>query len=257
MPGEPHHTRFQVCRATQIGSVTQLGEGDLANMHFKYQLPQSIYVLSSKGTSDQYTVSEAWRYVLGPNSELLMKDIIAFTMQSLAASNAQSSIAALASLVQYLIPSMDYRIVPFIITPYIGSIPGRYIVRRNLAWSKTLKRVWFAPPNWVFAPVWNCLYIAMGTASYLVWRDSTSDTVRLPLSIYGLHLLLNWSWIPVFFGAHKLKLSVVVMLSTLSCVSACAVLFRPINVLASNLMLPYTIWLAYATMVNIGTAILN
>ncbi|TGZ71100.1 hypothetical protein CRM22_002832 [Opisthorchis felineus] len=156
-----------------------------------------------------------------------------------------------------LIPSMDYRIVPFIITPYLGSIPGRYIVRRNLAWSKTLKKVWFAPPNWVFAPVWNCLYIAMGTASYLVWRDSTSDTVRLPLAIYGLHLLLNWSWIPVFFGAHKLKLSVMVMLSTLSCVSACAVLFRPINALASNLMLPYTMWLAYATAVNIGTAILN
>ncbi|KAF7241641.1 hypothetical protein EG68_10847 [Paragonimus skrjabini miyazakii] len=153
--------------------------------------------------------------------------------------------------------SMDYRAIPFIVTPFIGSLNAAPIVQRNMGWYDSLKRPSFAPPKWVFGPLWSAMYATMGTASYLVWRDADLGQARLPLAVYGAHLLLNWSWTPVFFGAHKINASVAIVLSTLGGAIACAVLFRPVNELASNMMLPYVAWLMFASAVNIRTAMLN
>ncbi|GAA55165.1 Translocator protein [Clonorchis sinensis] len=151
----------------------------------------------------------------------------------------------------------DYRAIPFVVTPLLGSFAGARIVGRNMAWYDTLKLPNFAPPKWVFGPAWTFLYVSMGTASYLVWRDAAPDEANLPLAVYGFHLLANWAWTPVFFGAHQLKESCAVIAAVLGGAIASAVLFRPINQLASNLMLPYIAWLSYASMVNFATAAMN
>ncbi|TGZ71101.1 hypothetical protein CRM22_002833 [Opisthorchis felineus] len=151
----------------------------------------------------------------------------------------------------------DYRAIPFVVTPLLGSFAGARIVGRNMAWYDTLKLPSFAPPKWVFGPAWTFLYASMGTASYLVWRDAAPDEANLPLAVYGIHLLANWAWTPVFFGAHKLKESCVIIVAVLGGAIGSAVLFRPINQLASNLMLPYIAWLSYASMVNFATAAMN
>ncbi|VDP84988.1 unnamed protein product, partial [Echinostoma caproni] len=154
-------------------------------------------------------------------------------------------------------PTLDIRAIPFVGLPFLGSIYGRRVVARNMAWYDTLKRPSFAPPKWIFPPVWSALYMSMGVASYLVWRNASPDKVTLPLALYGGQLILNWSWTPIFFGAHKIKASVAVILSTLGMVVGCFFAFRPINELASNLMIPYIAWLSFASLVNIRTAMLN
>lgn len=100
---------------------------------------------------------------------------------------------------------MDIRAAPFVVVPFLGSIYSRRVVERNMAWYDSLKRPSFAPPKWIFPPVWSALYASMGLASFLVWRDASREEAALPLACYGAQLLLNWSWTSVFFGAHKLK----------------------------------------------------
>ncbi|CAH8599970.1 unnamed protein product [Heterobilharzia americana] len=146
---------------------------------------------------------------------------------------------------------------PFIAVPYIGAFINQRTVYRNLSWHRKLKRPSFSPPRWTFAPIWYTLYGCMGVASYLVWRDAVQEEALLPLAVYGFQLLLNWSWIHIFFGRHKLKHGAAVILGVLSGAGACVCLFRPISVNASNLMIPYALWLTYASIVNLRTAMLN
>nr|CAH8847752.1 unnamed protein product [Trichobilharzia regenti] len=146
---------------------------------------------------------------------------------------------------------------PFIAVPFVGVFAGQRIVSKNMDWYDSLKMPSFAPPKWVFGPVWSALYGCMGAASYLVWRDASHEKALLPLAVYGAQLLLNWSWTPLFFGQHKLKYGTAVCLGIFGGALACVYLFRPINVDASNLMIPYALWTGFASLLNVRIAMLN
>ncbi|BHF82143.1 hypothetical protein SprV_0802528000 [Sparganum proliferum] len=144
-----------------------------------------------------------------------------------------------------------------VVTPYIGGFLGSPIVKRNMEWYRSLKRPPHAPPEWIFVPAWSILYGCMGTASYLVIREAGQQDVRFPIAVYGANLLLNFSWTPVFFGMHRLKTSVAIILATTFSAFGCHYLFQKVNPTAGLLMLPYVLWLCFASSVNIGTARLN
>ncbi|VDM30509.1 unnamed protein product [Hydatigera taeniaeformis] len=142
--------------------------------------------------------------------------------------------------------------------PYIGSIVGSSVIAKNLEWYKTLTKPEFTPPAWVFGPIWGIIYGSIGLASFFFLHEAKSDAnLVLPLATYFVHLLLNWSWPYVFFGLHKLKSSVGIIIATTICAALSAILFHDISAAAAYMMMPCVFFTVFASYLNIGTTVLN
>ncbi len=86
----------------------------------------------------------------------------------------------------------------------IGGLSGFATARGVSTWYPTLVKPSFNPPAWIFGSVWTVLYIMMGVAAYLVWRQGTdADGVRVALAVFVVQLALNGLWSILFFGMHS------------------------------------------------------
>jgi len=130
-----------------------------------------------------------------------------------------------------------------------GSIPG---------WYAGLAKPSFNPPGWVFAPVWTVLYALMGIAAYLVYekRQGRKDVGRA-LTIFASQLGLNVAWSIVFFGAHQILGAVIVIVLLWALILATIWLFSRISRAAAYLLIPYILWVSFASVLNISLYTLN
>ena len=122
-------------------------------------------------------------------------------------------------------------------------------------WYSGIVKPSFNPPEWVFAPVWITLYLAMSVAIWLIWINP--KRVEKIIYIYFIHLLFNASWSVVFFALHQIFLALVVILIILLLVMWLIKLYYPINKLSSFLMVPYLAWLLFALVLNLNIFLLN
>jgi benzodiazapine receptor len=137
----------------------------------------------------------------------------------------------------------------------LGSLPTFGAVRD---WYPTLVRPSFAPPTWVFGPVWSTLYAMMGVASWLVWRQGVARPgVRTALTLYAVQLAFNFAWSWLFFGMRRPFLALLEILVLLALVGATAVRFAAASRGAALLMAPYFAWVAFAALLNGGFWWLN
>lgn len=122
------------------------------------------------------------------------------------------------------------------------------------AWFEALVKPAWNPPSWVFAPVWTFLYLAMGVAAWLVWRQGGG---AFPLLLWGAQLLLNTLWTPLFFGLHRagLALADIVLLWLLLLATTAA--FWRVTAVAGALLLPYLAWVTFAMALNASIWRLN
>jgi benzodiazapine receptor len=111
-------------------------------------------------------------------------------------------------------------------------------------WYKTLRKPSWTPPDWLFGPVWTALYTAMGYASYLVWKEGGGS---LPLTLYGIQLVMNLAWSPLFFKKHEIGFALLDITALLGVLGATIVQFNKVSPTASYLLLPYLAWTSYAT----------
>jgi len=106
----------------------------------------------------------------------------------------------------------------------------------------------WAPPAWLFGPVWSVLYALMGIAAWLVWRSPGSKGAALGL--FGAQLAANalWSWL--FFAWHQGALAAVEVLVLLALIVATVAAFWRISRLAGLLLVPYLLWVGFASMLT-------
>lgn len=126
------------------------------------------------------------------------------------------------------------------------------------AWYAGLNKPSFNPPSWLFAPVWTSLYTLMGIAAYLVWsRGGDRKEVKSALILFAVHLVLNALWSVIFFGWQKPWLAfgeiVLLWLAIILVFLRFYKLYRP----AALLLIPYLLWVSFASFLNFSIARLN
>lgn len=130
----------------------------------------------------------------------------------------------------------------------LGSI---FTVSSIPVWYEGLNKPIFSPPNWVFGPVWTILYILMGISLYLVWVK-----IKVP-TIFWIQLVLNTLWSIIFFGLKNPALALIEVIFLWITIFLTIRAFSNINKLARNLLIPYLIWVSFASFLNLAIVILN
>ena len=140
----------------------------------------------------------------------------------------------------------------------VGIVGALTTVTGEGSWYQGLEKPPFNPPGWVFGPVWTVLYALMGLAAFRVWREGTErPDVRTALGLFVAQLVLNGVWTPVFFGAESIVGGAVVIVALLVLLALTVRAFFRISRAAGWLLVPYLLWVAFATALNLSIWVLN
>ena len=134
---------------------------------------------------------------------------------------------------------------------FIGSMfpPGE--------WYQALVKPSFNPPGYVFGPVWTVLYILMGVAAWLVIKKVGFTQGRVPLMFFGFQLVLNALWSYLFFGRRLIGVAFFEIIVLWVLILITLILFWRVKRLAGILMLPYILWVSFASVLNFSLWRLN
>jgi translocator protein len=119
------------------------------------------------------------------------------------------------------------------------------------SWYEQLEKPWFNPPGWVFGPVWSVLYIGMGVALYLIWRnrDRSAHWYAL-MAVFAVQLVLNGAWSLVFFGMETTLGGLIVIVPLWFTILVTILMTRRYSGIAALILIPYLLWVSFATVLN-------
>jgi len=125
-------------------------------------------------------------------------------------------------------------------------------------WYAALEKPFFTPPSWLFAPAWITLYLLMAIAAFLIWRKGLGEEgVKTALVIFLVQLVLNALWSLVFFGLQSPLYGMVVILLLWVAILLTIIKFFKLSAAAGALLLPYILWVSFASILNISIWVLN
>lgn len=125
------------------------------------------------------------------------------------------------------------------------------------AWFAALAKPDFMPPGWAFGAAWTLLYVLLGLSLAMVLHARGAIGREKALILFGLQLLLNFAWSPIFFGMHKVSIALSMIAAMIVVAVAMIVLIWRIRPLAAALLLPYLGWLMFAAALNFQILALN
>ncbi|MEP6482967.1 MAG: TspO/MBR family protein [Rudaea sp.] len=110
-------------------------------------------------------------------------------------------------------------------------------------WFKALNKPWFNPPTWVFPPAWTILYFLMAFAA---WRVYLVAGIGAGLVVWGIQLIANAAWTPLFFGLHRIDLALIDVAILWLLVLTTTILFFQRSRAAGYMLIPYLAWVSFA-----------
>lgn len=127
----------------------------------------------------------------------------------------------------------------------------------NSLWFQNLNKPFLNPPSWVFQPVWIVLYILMAVS--LVLFVSTPSLYRKTSGyiFFAVQLILNLAWSPIFFAMQNIALAFLIIVALDIFVILLIRKFYSVSKLSAYLLIPYLIWIIFATYLNAAYWILN
>jgi len=149
-------------------------------------------------------------------------------------------------------------ILSLLLTLAVGTIAGFATAGETSGnWFITLNKPWFQPPNWLFGPVWTTLYIMMGIALFLVWKQAASKERNIAIGIFMVQLALNFLWSFIFFKWHMVDLALADIILLWMMILFTIFRFAKFSKVAAWLLVPYISWVSFATILNFAILRLN
>lgn len=153
------------------------------------------------------------------------------------------------------------RLIICLLIPQLAGLLGSIANFTSLdSWYLEINKPSFNPPGWIFGPVWTILFILMGVALYLVWQERglfNKKKVDLALGIFGVQLFLNILWSYSFFFFRSPLAGLVNIVFLLGLIVWNIVVFYKIKKSAGWLLIPYLLWVSFASVLNFSLWLLN
>ncbi len=148
-----------------------------------------------------------------------------------------------------------WKLIISILLPFLVSvIGGLFTVSSVSTWYVTLIKPSFNPPNWIFGPVWTILYLMMGISLYLVWIKKYDKSAFI---LFGIQLVLNALWSILFFGIKSPLYAFIEIIFLWVAILLTIIYFYKINKTSAYLLIPYILWVSFASVLNLAILILN
>ncbi len=154
----------------------------------------------------------------------------------------------------------SYKLIISVVFPVIVCLLSSYFTASAVkTWFVTLNKPYFNPPSWLFAPVWTTLYILMGISFFLIWKNKIADDYlkKKGISFYFVQLLLNFFWSVIFFYYRQPGWAFAEILILFLMIIVTTFYFYKISKTAGWLMLPYLLWVCFASVLNYSIWQLN
>ena len=150
-------------------------------------------------------------------------------------------------------------IISVLIPVSIGAISGLFTASNVETWFVTVAKPSFNPPSWLFGPVWTTLYVMMGIAFFLVWKNETvqKSIKQKAIILFTIQMLLNFLWSFIFFQQHEIGWALVDIILLWIFILLTIFSFAPISKTAAWLLVPYISWVSFATILNFAIWQLN
>ncbi len=136
----------------------------------------------------------------------------------------------------------------------VGFFGGLFTSSSATTWYVTLNKPSFNPPSWLFAPVWTVLYVLIGISFYVIWKKGID---KKELAFFFAQLGLNFVWSLLFFGLKIPWVAFVDIVLLWVFILLTILAFYKKDKVASWLLLPYLLWVAFASVLNFAIAYMN
>lgn len=139
----------------------------------------------------------------------------------------------------------------------VGILSTSFTLAAIPEWYSALVKPPFSPPNWVFGPVWILLYLMMGVSFHYIWQLGWKKKIKVAGYYFGAQLALSFLWSVAFFGLRSPLLGLVNIITLWIFIVLTMKHFYPLSKIAFYLLVPYLLWIIFATLLNGAIVLLN
>ncbi len=157
-----------------------------------------------------------------------------------------------------VLPKLGKFFTTFVLCQSVGIIGAGFTAPMIDSWYNLLNKPWFTPPSWLFGPVWTLLYFLMGVSLYIIWTEVKPSKKRTQaMKLFFAQLGANLLWSLMFFGLQSPLLGFITIVAMWVLIALTKHAFMKLNKLAGWLLLPYLLWVSFATVLNTAILALN
>jgi translocator protein len=155
--------------------------------------------------------------------------------------------------------SKAIKLIISIVICQLAGVIGAFFTSPNISgWYAGLVKPAFNPPSWIFGPVWTTLFLLMGIAFYFIWQKANKNKlVRFAMIFFIVHLVFNTLWSILFFGLQNPGLAFLEIIILLAMIILLVEKFAKIDKRAAWLLVPYLLWVSFASILNYSIWQLN